>query len=206
MTPLISLIEEYRSSYEVAWLQELKAYLTQRSKSLSALLSEEKIDGLTEKDLFHIFNGLVTVQPLDVVALVRTHGFEAVREHLKNFLYGSAPLEERFDIITASFPEVPQLAFMEVATLTQPRKFCIWDEDAKRTIVYIGHRQMHGLEETAFGEKISGLDYVFAKLALNHLREVLSAYMNNKMSFIDVYLFTRFAGNKIRGLQPSLRV
>jgi hypothetical protein len=203
MTPLISLIEEYRSSYEVAWLQELRAYLTQRSKSLSALLSEEKIDGLTEKDLFHIFNGL---QPLDVVALVRTHGFEAVREHLKNFLYGSAPLEERFDIITASFPEVSQLAFMEVATLAQPRKFCIWDEDAKRTIVYIGHRHMHGLEETAFGEKISGLDYVFAKLALNHLREVLSAYMNNKMSFIDVYLFTRFAGNKIRGLQPSLRV
>jgi hypothetical protein len=38
---------------------------------------------------------------------------------------------------------------------------------------------MHGLEETAFGEKIRGLDYVFAKLALNHLREVLSAYMNN---------------------------
>jgi hypothetical protein len=72
MIPLISLIEEYRSSYEVAWLQELRAYLTQRSKSLSTLLSEEKIDGLTEKDLFHIFNGLVTVQPLDVVALVRT--------------------------------------------------------------------------------------------------------------------------------------
>jgi hypothetical protein len=59
---------------------------------------------------------------------------------------------------------------------------------------------MHGLEETAFREKISGLDYVFAKLALNHLREAISAYIQNKMSFMDVYLFTRFAGNKIRGV------
>jgi hypothetical protein len=116
MTPLTFLIEEYRSSYEASWLQELRTYLTQRSKSLSALLSEEKIDGLIEKDLFHVFNGLVTVQSLDVDALVKTHGFEAVREHLKNFLYGSAPLEERFDLITSSFPEIPQLAFMEVAT------------------------------------------------------------------------------------------
>jgi hypothetical protein len=200
MTPLTFLIEEYRSSYEASWLQELRTYLTQRSKSLSALLSEEKIDGLIEKDLFHVFNGLVTVQSLDVDALVKTHGFEAVREHLKNFLYGSAPLEERFDLITSSFPEIPQLAFMEVATLAQPKKYCIWDEDAKRTIVYIGHRRMHGLEETAFREKISGLDYVFAKLALNHLRQAISAYIQNKMSFIDVYLFTRFAGNKIRGV------
>ncbi|MCS6784295.1 MAG: hypothetical protein NZ581_03765 [Candidatus Caldarchaeum sp.] len=168
-----------------------------RKKTIEPLLSEENIDNVKPDELEDVFRSLQTCQahPSYLLILER-YGLESLREHLKYFLYGSDPLEIRFDTFFEQIPEMPQLALMEVATFAQPRNFCIWDEAAKKTIIYIGHSRMHGLSETSFQEKIAGLDYVWAKLALNHVRQILSAYAGSRCDFVDVFFFTNFVYEK----------
>lgn len=166
------------------------------------MFSMENVSSLSREKLEKVFNELETVgrshASLVFQKIVDKYGLESLREHISYFLYGSDPLEERFDNVFAQILELPQLALMEIATLAQPAKFCIWDEAAKQTIIFIGHSHMHGLSRSAFNENISGLDYVFAKLALNHVREHLAAYLNRKVDFVEIYVFTRFSWDFIK--------
>ncbi|MEM2485133.1 MAG: hypothetical protein QXU87_07145 [Candidatus Caldarchaeum sp.] len=165
----------------------------ERRKICNQVLSEENIDSAKAEDVELVFNNFQTGDFYKgVKSAVEKYGYRNLVEYLKYFLYGSDPLEHRFDRFFLAMPEIPQLAVMEVVTFAQPKSFCIWDVSAKKTIRYIGHSRMHGLSEDSFKDVIAGLDYVWAKLALNHVRQVLSAYSGRKIDFVDVYLFTRY--------------
>lgn len=170
---------------------------SERKKWMGSLFAEESIDVLDADGLDKVFRGLLTVDAYNAyVTVAEKYGHESLRELFKYFLYGTDPLEQRFDSFFERVPEIPQLALMEIATFAQPKNFCIWDEPAKKTIIYIGHSRMHGLSETSFQERIGGLDYVWAKLALNQVRQTISAYAGDKCDFVDVFVFTNFVYDK----------
>ncbi|MCS6769040.1 MAG: hypothetical protein NZ570_01200, partial [Candidatus Caldarchaeum sp.] len=111
-----------------------------RKKHLGSLFSEESIDSVKEEDFAEVFRNLLTIDAYrGYLAAVDKYSYESIREHFKYFLYGTDPLEMRFDSFFEHIPEINQLAVMEIATFAQPKNFCIWDEAAKKTIIYIGH-------------------------------------------------------------------
>ncbi|MEM1945460.1 MAG: hypothetical protein QXH12_05475 [Candidatus Caldarchaeum sp.] len=191
------LINEYATVLRNGGLDDVRQRLEARKKEMKTTFSMENVSSLSYEQLETVFNELETVERSRASMVFHTiaakYGVESLREHISYFLYGSDTLEDRFDKVFTQIPELPQLGLMEIATLAQPTKFCIWDHAAKQTIIFIGHSSMHGLSKTAFNENISGLDYVFAKLALNHLREHLAAYLNRKVDFVEMYLFTSFS-------------
>lgn len=164
------------------------------------MLGRDAIDELKEEGLRGIFRETERLQkPVELGSeILSNYGLNTAREQIKHFLYGEeAPLEVRFDEVTAYIPELPVEALMEIATFASPRDFCIWDEDAKRTIVFVGHNRMHGLSENAFTGKISGWEYVACKTALNHMKEQLRAYVFGRVDFVDTMMFTQYVSKNI---------
>ncbi|MEM0440179.1 MAG: hypothetical protein QW463_01075 [Candidatus Caldarchaeum sp.] len=187
------LADDFVNYYRSEEAKQVLTFLDEKKKFFTMVFGEESIDSVKPEHLNDVFGMLSTAGWRQILeAVLNKYGFESVVEHVKYFLYGSEPLEIRFDTFFERLPEVPQLALMEVATFAQPKNFCIWDDAAKKTIIYIGHSRMHGLSETSFQETISGLDYVWARFALNHVRQILSAYVSRKIDYVDVHLFTRF--------------
>ncbi|BAJ51051.1 hypothetical protein CSUB_C1199 [Candidatus Caldarchaeum subterraneum] len=187
------LVNDFIKFFSSDLSTRLKEIVDERRKICKQVLSEENIDSAKAEDLELVFNNFLTGDfDKGFKAAVEKYSYRNLVEHLKYFLYGSDTLEQRFDRFFLAIPELPQLAVMEVATFAQPKSFCIWDVSAKSTIRYIGHSRMHGLSEDSFKDFIAGLDYVWAKLALNHVRQILSAYSGRKTDFVDVYIFTRY--------------
>lgn len=180
-----------------AWLDQAKA----KKDLFGGLLGQSAIDGLSEDGVRKIFENLEGVpshQSIQMAQhLLSVYGLEGLREHLKYFMYGVDPLEDRFEQVRRGVPELPSEALMELATFAVPRDFCIWDENAKRTVRFVGQSRMHGLSEHAFSGEISGMDYVSCKVALNHLREQVRAYQQRKVDFVDAYLFVRYMSKQV---------
>jgi len=180
------------------WAEKAEA----KKKLYSSLLAKEALDGLKEEGVRDLLGGLDSLGGEERSSLsgdlLKVYGLESIRELVKYLLYGDDPLEERYDRVARSMPEIGQRAISELAMYAAPRDFCLWDEATMQTLVFIGQSRMHGLSEKAFGEEISGLDYVACKVAMNHIKEQLRPYLQRKVDFVDAYLFSRFINEKVR--------
>jgi len=191
------LITDFVENIGSPEIQNVLKLCDEKRKIFGALLDEKAIDDLKRTELDRILKNLVTVEAYQIYnSIINKYGFESFTSHLKYFLYGSDPLEIRFDTFFTDIPELPQLALMEISTFAQPKNFCIWDDGAKKTVQFLGQGRMHGLSESSFHEEIKGIDYVWAKLALNQIRQAISAYLNRKIDFVDVFVFTTYVHSK----------
>jgi len=174
-------------------------------KFFQTIYGEESIENLTEADFYASMERIQDVPQAQAVrvarGLVSKCGIKTLAQELNFFIRGQATLEARFDEIRTALPEMPQLLFMEIGMFSAPREHCLWDENAKRSVVFVGHGRMHSLSPSAFREEIDGFDYVAAKTALNHVKEQIRAYRRERIDFVDAWLFAKFMCEKV--IPPS---
>jgi len=200
MVTLGLYIEKY---VEFLRTDEGRSWLTDASdhkKFFQSIYGEEAIKRLTESSFYSSLERIRSVPQAQAISvarrLVSEHEINAVAQELNFFIRGEATLEARFDRIKDALPEMPQTLFMEIGMLTAPRELCLWDENARRTIVFVGHSRMHGLDASAFGDAIDGWRYVACKAALNLIKEQIRAHRRERIDFVDAWLFTRFMCEK----------
>ncbi len=196
MVSLGLYIQDFRDFLLSGDGQRWLADADEKKKSLQAALSKENFPKLAEENMREV---LVRLESLSnekasetFSVLMRKYGLEDVKGELYYLLYGERPLEERYDEVRKGIPELPFEVLLEIATFAVPRDFCIWNEASRQMLVFVGHSRMYGLSEKAFKGDVSGWDYVHCKSALNHVREQLRSYLQRKVDFVDVHLFSRY--------------
>ncbi len=175
----------------------------EKKQFMQKALSKENFPKLSEEAFSQLSACLDSVPKEKAAEAVQTltskYGLENLKGELYYFLFGERPIEERFDEIRKAIPDWPIGFLLEMATFAAPRDFCMWNNEAKQMVKFVGLSRMHGLSEEAFTEAFSGWDYVACKTALNHVREQLRSYLQRRVDFVDVHLFARYMyDNEIR--------
>ena len=168
----------------------------EKKQLMQKALSKENFPKLNEEAFPQLFARLHSVPEEKAARAVETltskYGLENLKGELYYFLFGERPIEERFDEIRKAIPDWPTEFVLEMATFAGPREFCMWNNEAKQMIKFVGQSRMHGLSEKAFTKEFSGWDYVACKTALNQIREQLRSYLQRRADFVDVLLFARY--------------
>ncbi len=205
MVTLGFYIENYVSFLQTDEGRRWLAEGADNRKFFQSMYSEEAIEHLTETDFYSSMERIQSLPQVRAISvardLVAKYGMKTLAQELNFFIRGQATIEVRFDEIRMALAEMPQVMFMEIGMFSAPREHCVWDENARRAIVFVGHSRMHSLTPSAFGETIDGFDYVASKTALNHVKESIRAYRREKIDFVDAWLFSRFMCERI--IPPS---
>ena len=194
------VIEEFKEFMETEEGKQWKDERIKREKLYQELLSPSHIDKLTEEEFSLIIKSLWAsnlwsnkdwlVQKI----LEENGGIENIRNALKELLYGSGSIEERYDSFTQKIKRIGPSMLTEILAFTDPQKYCIWNEKPKAVLPFLNMDKL--LPPRVFKYQINGEDYKKCMEVLSKIRESLRMILP-KPDFMDVDFLLAFIFYKI---------
>ena len=101
--------------------------------------------------------------------ILNNNGIEKIRRSLNDLLYGSNPLETRFDDFNVK--HLGMAAITEIMSITSPSKYALWNDRTRKALQKIKTDQ---IPRSAFKSgKISGSDYVKCNEIMTEISGIL---------------------------------
>ncbi len=113
---------------------------------------------------------------------------EKLRVELINLLYGSEPIEKRFDRALENIKELGPSSITEILSLFNPKEYGIWNRKVRRALRHLEfNKQIPFLKKY----RISGKEYVKFNEVLKEIGEILEqeGYKNVDLIIIDFFLW-----------------
>ena len=131
--------EFIRSDQGKRWLDERR----ERSGRYRKIFSVENIDSLSESDLSAVIvelwaNALWTNKQYIVDRVLKSNDFNVLKSALKNLLWGSGPLRDRFDRFFKAVKAVGPAQATEIMCMARPEEYFIWNERSRRALKMLG--------------------------------------------------------------------
>jgi len=194
------VIEEFKKFMETGEGKRWKDERIEREELYQKLLSPSHIDELTKEEFSLIIKSLWAsnlwsnkdwlVQKI----LEENGGIENIRNALKELLYGSGNIKERYDSFTQKIKRIGPSMLTEILAFTDPQKYCIWNEKPKAVLPFLKMDKL--LPPRVFKYQINGKEYKKCIEVLSKIRESLRMVLP-RPDFIDVDFFLAFIFYKI---------
>jgi len=161
-----------------------------REKEFKNLLGESVIDQLSETDFRQIVASLWayggwTNKDYVVDRIIKNTDFNTLKSELKNLLYGTAPLPDRYDRFFKKVKGIGPAGVTEILMFVNPSQYGIWNDKSRK-----------GLEMLGLGEKlptkkfkISGLEYNEVNEALKSISRTIKPADEPDLIYVDFFLF-----------------
>jgi hypothetical protein len=130
-------------------------------------LGESAIDQLSELDFRQIVASLWAYAGWtnkDYVAdrVLKNTDFNTLKSELKNLLYGTAPLPNRYDRFFEKVKGIGPAGVTEILTFVNPKQYGIWNDKSRK-----------GLEILGLGKKLPTQKYKISGAEYNEVNETL---------------------------------
>jgi hypothetical protein len=183
------------------WEQDRK----NRTELIQKLLSKENVVNLTEENFSKIIKTLWatdiwTNKDYLITKLLKDNTFQRLREELNELIYGTDPLEKRFDRFKGSIKGLGPSSITEILLFASPDNYCIWNDKPKNILPFLKIELLH---EKVYKYQIDGSDYVKCISVLSLLRDELRKSGFEKADFIDVDFFLAFIFYEVYEKQPK---
>ena len=117
--------------------------------------------------------------------LLGPNGLERIKQELKNLLYGSGEINERYDRFKQNIKGFGTSSLSEILHFVFPEKYCLWNEKPKTVLPFL---ELNLLPEGFFKYQISsGHDYLRCVRAVEVIKNELAQH--GIRDFIDLDIF-----------------
>jgi len=199
-TKLKLLIEEFKKFMKTEEGKQWKNERIERKKDYQKLLNISHIDDLTKREFSSIIKSLWASNIwsnkdwLVEKILDENGGIENIRNALKELLYGSGSIRDRYNSFTKKIKRIGPSTLTEIMAFTDPQKYCIWNEKPKAVLPFLKMDKF--LPPRVFKYQIRGEEYEKCIEVLSKIKESLRVILP-KPDFIDVDFFLAFIFYKI---------
>ena len=204
----MSLLKDYFSGYlsfkasatGEAWARErgYKRRLLSHAfskKMLREVSDEEFIKALTDALSSLWAMAVWTKRERRINQIIERNGVKKLRDMFYDLIYGSAPLEERFDNFLANVWGLGVAAVTEILCFVEPEKYAMWNKKVVLAIEKLG--LLEDLAKTLGLRKnrivgilsINGYQYVKIIRFLDKLKTELERIANQKVDFLELDYF-----------------
>ena len=203
-------IKRYLEKFEVfmktekglEWQRERK----DRIKLFQKLLSKEHPDNLTEEDFARIIKNLWATdfwrnKDYLVRKLREDNDLEKLRKELRDLIYGTEPLEARFDKFKSSIKGLGPSSITEILLFVSPNDYCLWNDKPKNVLPFLKIRL---LPERVYKHPIVGSEYIKCNAVLSLIRDEMRKYRFESADFVDVDFLLAFIFYEVLPTQPRL--
>jgi len=195
-----SLIKDFQEFMKSEEGKRWKSERVEREKLYQKLLSISHIDDLTRDEFSLIIKSLWASNLWSNKDwLVRkimedNGGLENIRNALRELLYGSGSIRDKYDSFTRKIKRIGPSMLTEILSFTDPQKYCIWNEKPKAVLPFLGMDKF--LPSRVFKYQIKGKEYEECIEVLSKVKESLKTVFPEP-NFIDVDFFLAFIFYKV---------
>ena len=204
----MSLLKNYLSGYlsfkasttGEAWSRERENKRRLLSRAFSKEMLKEASDEEFIKTLTDALSSLWamavwTKRERRINQIIERNGVKKLRDMFYNLIYGSAPLEERFDSFLANIWGLGVAAVTEILCFVEPEKYAMWNKKVVLAIEKLG--LLEDLAKTLGLRKnkvagvlsINGRQYVKIIKFLDRLRTEIERVTNQRLDFLELDYF-----------------
>ena len=178
----------------------------ERIKLFRNLLSKENIDRLSENDFGRIIESLWASQIWGnkeylIKKILTDNGLLKIREELKELLYGSRPISERFDRFRRNIKGLGPSSITEILTHLFPNKCSMWNVKPKTVLPFLKMKTL--LPDKVYKYSITGKEYMECNKVLMLIGDEMEECDFEKVDFMDVDYFLFFIFDKIIPQVPT---
>lgn len=200
-------ITGFKEFLKTAKAQEWDENSKKKTALHQKLLRPEHVERLTEDDFGTIVKSLWASliwgnKEYLINKILEDNGIAKIRQELALLLFGSQPLEERFDRFKKQIKGLGPSSITEILVFTHPDRCCLWNETPKTVLPFLGLDSL--LPARVFKYSINGTDYARCNKVLGLLRDELQAHGIEKPNFIDVNFFLAYIFYEIIKKQAEL--
>lgn len=155
--------------YDENWTErkERKSYYQEFTKDKLLAMTEEQFSEYISK----LWSMLIWGNKQYVVEkIISDNGFDNVKKHLAELLYGSAPIEKRWDTFTKNVKGLGPATMSELLTYVNPREYVIFN---KTTILCYGYLDIPGMPK--YNYQFTGKKFVEVCNIAKEISKSLSA-------------------------------
>ncbi|MEB3756207.1 MAG: hypothetical protein GSR79_05045 [Desulfurococcales archaeon] len=190
-----SLLERFQVFIGTEEGRKWKRERVERESLYQRLLDVSHIDSLSMEDFSLVIKSLwasniwTNKDWLVQKILEDNGGIENIRRALKELLYGSGSIGERYDRFIKRVKRIGPSMLTEILAFTNPESYCIWNEKPKAVLPFLGMDKQ--LPSRMFRYQITGQEYEKCISVLSKIRDSLRGIIK-KPDFIDVDFFLAF--------------
>lgn len=189
---LKSYIEKYKVRLKAELSGPWKKERKERIVLFRRLLGKGKIDTLTEKDVAEIIKSLWasrlwTNKDYLVSKVLNSNGLPRLKGEFKELLYGSEPIETRFDNFLSRIKGLGPSSVTEILVFVYPDKYCLWNDKPKNVLPFLGLKDL--LPDKVYKYAINGKDYTKCNKALGLVKKELTKCGFKNIDFLDLDIF-----------------
>lgn len=202
------LLKNYFSGYSYfkasvtgeAWTRERE----DKRRLLLHVFSKEMLREVSDEDFIKaLMNALSSLWAMAlwtkrerrINQIIERNGIKKLRDMFYDLIYGSAPLEERFDSFLANIWGLGVAAVTEILCFVEPEKYAMWNKKVVLAIEKLG--LLEDLTKTLGLRKnriagilsINGYQYVKIIKFLDKLRTELERIANQRVNFLELDYF-----------------
>jgi hypothetical protein len=205
----------------ITWFEEKGIFpnwegeLQERKDLFASLLVENRIDKLTAKNVQELLSyswaeaEWWSDKPWKAEIILEKNGLPKFRTELKEFLYGRADIEERFDRFIQNVKGLGGDYATEILTFTFPNKYCLWNRMVADMSIYLGLYPLLPYEVWKERKEVNGKNYIKCCEVLQIIRNELSSSSREKAYFVDVLHFMFYLYRTLKevpGILDGIRI
>ena len=197
---IANLIEGFRTFLDTEEAQEWKKQREERTNLFKSLLDKNKIDKFTEEDFRTVIKSLWASDfwgNKNYLAnkILKDNGFPKIKAELKELIYGSQSLDERYDKFKMNIKGLGPSSITEILLFASPSQYCLWNEKPINVLPFLKMKTL--LPDRVYKYPIKGKDYVKCIQILQLIRDELSSRGFPEPDFIDVDFFMAYIFYKV---------
>ncbi len=138
--------------YEENWAER------KERKEYYQSFSKDKLIAMTEDDFFEYISKLWSMlmwgnKKFVADKLIKDNGFDNIKEHIANLLYGSNPIEARWDLFYSSIKGMGPATISELLTYANPQEYVIFNKTTILCYSYLDIADMPKYDYQYTGKK-----------------------------------------------------
>ena len=178
----------------------------ERIRLFKNLLSKENIDRLSENDFGRIIESLWASQIWGnkeylIKKILTDNGLPRIREELKELLYGSRYISERYDRFRINIKGLGPSSITEILTHLFPNKCSMWNVKPRTVLPFLKMKTL--LPDKVYKYSITGKEYRECNKVLMLIGDELEECGFGKVDLMDVDYFLFFIFDKIIPQVPA---
>lgn len=190
------LIHKYIEKYKEKLRQELEGeWRLEREKRIKyfrKIFNKKRINNLTEDDFAFIIKNLWasniwTNKDYLVEKILSSNGIQQIRNELRELIYGSLPLNKRYDRFKNNIKGLGSSSITEILVFIDPKKYCLWNDKPKNVLPFL--RIDNLLPDRVFKYPLNGKDYLKCNKVLKSIGKEIEKKGFKDIDFLDLDIF-----------------
>lgn len=156
--------------------------------------TNKKILSMSEDDLYEYISKLWSMliwgnKEYVVNRLIEDNGFENIKKQLADLLFGTNPIETRWDIFRKEFKGLGPASMSELLAYVNPKEYILFNKNTVRSLSYLGVKGLPKYDYQRTGKK-------FVEIC-GYAKEILKLIVSNGIKDADLLDVDYFLWNEV---------